>query len=165
MKAHQSNDPIVAFGRAYLSAPIPDLFHFREVLDHVEQQLKLDTPDYARLYGLADALTSTMSFRASTADVCEFILHERREQMERILVLAAEANPKEALRILREIIRGAYAAIDFTRDGRPGQAVYQRIEKWSYDATESESSIAEFRSILGEVLADVARAAKYREEA
>jgi hypothetical protein len=168
MKQHHSADPLVSFARGYLNMPVPDVFELRSGLDFLEQQLGTENPDYVALYRFADSLTSTMSFRASTAQICEFILHERRDQLWRMVDCSAENNPDKAFPVLREILRGSYAAIDFTRSGRPGRALYERITTWQYEeaASEiSEGSIAGFRSILGEVLADVARTAERRNNA
>jgi hypothetical protein len=152
--------------RAHAGIPVADIYEFRGALDHIEAELKTSGTDLKRLYGFADTLTNTMGWRASTAEVCEEVLHDRKDQINRIVDLAAKNSASEAaLRIPHEIIRGAYAAIDFTRDGRPGRVIYERIEQWKYDGSTvdaAQASVEAFRAILNDIFDEVAVAVDRR---
>ena len=151
-----SNSHIAELAQSYLRTPVPDILDLRRGLDAVEAGLMEAQPDYASLYKLADAMTDTMSFRASSGEICEFILRERKDQIERILDRASHCDPSSALPIIKEFVRGAFAAVDGSRmTPRAGQ-LSDQISRWRYNGTSESTSIGELRELFQQVFDHVA---------
>ena len=153
---------LVPFARAYLNTLIPDVRELRRGLEVIEGGFRSSTPDYDALLKLADTMTNTMGFRASSAEVCETFFRENQEQLIRLVDLAAGTpNPGQALRSVHEVIRGAYAAVELTRSsGSPGRDLYDQISRWRYattDAAAGPASVVTLKGLLAGVLADVQR--------
>ncbi len=155
-----TNPALLAFAQQYASIPIPNLQALDEGINLLESELQADDPNYDQLSLMIDGLTDSMGFRASSADVCDSFLATHGDQLERILDIVGQKNTTHAFPILRELVRGAYAASVFTRmsfDPRDSNTPYARLEACRNCTSPEDKTYEEFRGVLREIVQDCKR--------